>query len=66
VYWANKNPQIIEEKVVNIPEVTVWCGLSSRGLIGPYSFEETVMDQTYLQMLKVMIPHPHDLFDNES
>ena len=43
-----------------------WCGLSPRGLIGPYFFEETVKGQTYLQMLKIMIPRLNDLFDNEN
>ena len=41
-------------------------GLSSRGLIGPYFFEETVMGQTYLQMLKIMIPYLNDLLENEN
>ncbi|KAJ4429538.1 hypothetical protein ANN_21707 [Periplaneta americana] len=35
VYWANENPHIFQEKTVNLPGVTVWCGLSSRGIIGP-------------------------------
>ena len=43
VYWANENPNIIDEKTVDLPGVAVWCGLSSRGLIGPYFFEETLM-----------------------
>ena len=34
VYWANENPNIVEEKTVNLPGVAVECGLSSRGLIG--------------------------------
>ena len=66
MYWANKTPHIDEEKEkhVNVPEVTVRCGLSSRGLIGSYFFKETVMDQTYPQMLKIMIPHLNDLSEN--
>ena len=34
VYWANENPNVVEEKTANVPGVAVWCGLCSRGLIG--------------------------------
>ena len=57
VCWTN----IVEKKTVNLPGVAVLCGLSSRGLIGPYFFEETVTGQTYLQMLEIMIPRLNDL-----
>jgi len=30
-YWARKNPNIMEEHHVNLPGVTVWCGLSAHG-----------------------------------
>lgn len=36
VYWGEENPHITIEKAVNLPGVNVWCGLSSRGLIGPF------------------------------
>nr|CAI5828082.1 unnamed protein product [Callosobruchus analis] len=42
VYWCEENPHITIEKAVNLPGVNVWCGLSSRGLIGPFRFEGTV------------------------
>ncbi|KAJ4442797.1 hypothetical protein ANN_04390 [Periplaneta americana] len=42
VYWANENPHIFQEKTVNLPGVTVWCGLSSREITGPYFFEGIV------------------------
>nr|CAI5846584.1 unnamed protein product [Callosobruchus analis] len=41
VYWCEENPHITIEKAVNLPGVNVWCGLSSRGLIGPFRFEGT-------------------------
>ena len=66
VYWANENPNIIEEKTINLPGVAVWCGRSSRGLIGPYFFEEIARGQTYLQMLEIMISHLNDVFENEN
>ncbi|KAJ4430139.1 hypothetical protein ANN_22349 [Periplaneta americana] len=46
VYWTNENPHIFQEKGVNLPGVTVWCGLSSRGIIGTYFFEGTVTGYT--------------------
>ena len=64
--WANENTNIVQEKIVNLPGIAAWCGLSSRGLIGPYFFEETVTDQTYLQMVEIMIPRLNDLFENEN
>ena len=66
MYWANENPNIVEEKTVNLQGVVVLCGLSSRGLIGPHVFEETVTSQIYLQMLEIMIPYHNDLFENEN
>ena len=49
---THKWPQV----TVNLPGVAVWCGLSSRGLMRPYFFEETITCQNYLQMLEIMIP----------
>ena len=66
MYWTNENPNIVEENTFNLPGVAVWCGLSSRGLIGSYFFEETVTGQTYLQMLEIMIPRFNDFFENEN
>ena len=59
---AIENPNIVEEKTVNLPGVAVRCGLSSRGLIGPYFFEETVTCQTYLQMLEIIISRLNDVY----
>ena len=66
VYWANENQNIVEEKTVSFPGVAIWHGLSSKGLIEPYFFQETVTGQTCLQMLKIMIPRLNDLFENEN
>ena len=57
---------VCTEKAVNLPGVAVWCGLSSRGLIGSYFLEEIVTGQTYLQMLEIMISRLNDLFENEN
>ena len=50
VYWAKENPHIVEAKTINVPGTIVCHCLSSRGLIRPYFFEETVTGQTYLQI----------------
>ena len=31
--WTNESPNIIEEKVISVSGVTVWCGLSSKRTI---------------------------------
>jgi hypothetical protein len=38
MYWAPGNPHIHVDKEVNSPGLTVWCGLSYRGLIGLFFF----------------------------
>lgn len=55
VYWAPENPHVHVDKAVNLPGVTVWCGLSSRGLVGPFFFDGTVTGQVYLGMLRTSI-----------
>lgn len=40
-YWSPKrqNPRLKHQQPLHSPKVTVWCALSSRGIIGPYFFE---------------------------
>ena len=66
VYWAEDNPHITVEKAVNLPGVNVWCGLSARGLIGPFRFEGTVTGETYRTMLADSIfPAIRALYGND-
>ncbi|XP_076322842.1 uncharacterized protein LOC143231904 isoform X2 [Tachypleus tridentatus] len=51
-YWATENPHVTEEHHLNLSGVTVWCGLSARGLIGPFFFQDTVTGLNYLNMLQ--------------
>ena len=37
-YWAAENPHVTVAHQVNLPGVTVWCGLSACGLIGLFFF----------------------------
>ena len=39
-------------KEVNTPGVTVWGGLTSDGLLGPFFFDDTVTATSYLNMLE--------------
>ncbi len=40
--WALENPQAYQEQPLHSPRTTVWCGIWSGGLIGPFFFGETV------------------------
>lgn len=51
-YWAYSNPEIKIPVKNSRMGITVWCGLSSKGIIGPYFFEDTVTGESYLEMLE--------------
>jgi hypothetical protein len=42
-------------EAVNLPGLTVWCGMSSGGFIGPLFFEGTVTVPSYLNLLWISI-----------
>ena len=55
-YWADENPQNLIEKPLHSERVTVWCGIGTIGVVGPYFFEEegrcvTVNSDRYSDML---------------
>ncbi|CAF3931381.1 unnamed protein product [Rotaria sp. Silwood1] len=52
VYWSDTNPHFIIEQELNVPQVIVWGGIWSNGVIGPFFFEGNVTSEKYLQMLK--------------
>lgn len=39
----------------NVPEVTVWAGIWSGGVIGPYFYDGTVNAENYLEMLHEVV-----------
>ena len=52
VYYATENPHVLFDSKVISPGVCVWGGISAKGLIGPFFFEDTVTGQSYVQMLE--------------
>jgi transposase len=65
-YWSPVNPHVTVEHHVNLPGITVWCGLSSRGLIGPFFFDATVTGPIYLNLLQqFVIPSIRIDFEDE-
>lgn len=54
-YWSNENPQIIHEKPLHSPKVTVWMGVAAWGLIGPYFFDSTVNGERYRHLLNEFV-----------
>lgn len=56
-YWESENLRELHQKSLHSPKVTVWCALSSIGIIGPYFFQDggvtvTVNSNRYCGMLE--------------
>ena len=66
-FWCDENPRIIHEQSLHPQKVTVWCGITSARIIGPYFFEDdgvttTVTGNNYRQMLqRYLLPQLEDL-----
>lgn len=56
-FWGAENPRIVHESELHPSRVTVWCGVTSERIIGPYFFEDpdenavTVTGERYREML---------------
>jgi hypothetical protein len=46
-YWATANPQQLHERPLHSAKVTVWCAISSNGIIDPYFFEKAMQLQLH-------------------
>ena len=61
VYWGNEKPTFVTQRPLHSPKVTVWCALSSKGIIGPFLFENdagdtvTVTQETYRNVIKKFV-----------
>ncbi len=51
-YWTGEDPRIISEKMQNRPKVTVWCGMTSDSIVGPFILCDTMNAERYLTMLR--------------
>lgn len=38
VYWSETNPHFVIEQELHTPRVTVWGGMWSHGVVGPFCF----------------------------
>jgi len=56
-YWAPENPQELHQRPLHSEHLTVWCGITLFGVLGPYFFEDnkgaavTVTSEHYVAML---------------
>lgn len=55
--WARENPKVIVPRDLHPIRCTVWCGVTSERIIGPYFFEEkgavvTVTGERYRNMIR--------------
>jgi hypothetical protein len=39
-FWASEKPSFLHKTPLRSAKVTVWCGVTSFGILGPYFFEE--------------------------
>ena len=51
-YWAHDDPMIVAEKTQSKPKITVWCGMMSSRVIGPFVIHDTMNAERYLCMLR--------------
>ena len=57
-YWAAENPHMLHQEPLHSEKVTVWCGVSAFGVLGPYFFENgtgqsiTVTLDRYVELLR--------------
>lgn len=64
-YWAEENPRLPHQSPLHSQKVTVWCGLSSFGILGPYFFKDsghavTVNAEHYMAKLnEFLLPELH-------
>lgn len=50
-YWGSASPSATIERVQILQKVTVWYGMTSTKLIGPYLIRDTRNSERYLKML---------------
>lgn len=59
--WATEQPCVLKEEPLHSPKVTVWCGIWTKGVIGPYFFEDaagktvTVNGERFRHMIETFL-----------
>ena len=51
-YWVGEDPSATNKKMQNRPKITVWCGMTSNRIVGPFILHDTMNAKRYLTMLK--------------
>ena len=51
-YWAGGDLRITSEKMWNRPKVTVWCGMTSDRIVGPFILRYAVNAERYLTIMR--------------
>ena len=57
--WLKERPVDWIERPLNDAKVLVWCAISAKKIYGPFFFENTVNQHTYLDMLKTFLWTKH-------
>ena len=52
-FWLKSKPTEGVEHPLYDEKVLVWCAMSSKRIYGPYFFNPTVTEESYLRMLKI-------------
>jgi transposase len=67
-YWSAENPRILHELPLHPQKVTVWCGMTSERIIGPYFFQNqngetaTIIGASYRKCIEeCLIPQIQDV-----
>lgn len=50
-FWSGDNPELVFERPVASPKVTVWVGFNNRFLLEPYFFDSNVTSDSYCTMI---------------
>ena len=51
-YWAKSDPKVTMKKSQSRPRLTVWCGMTSEQVTGPFVMRDTMNGERYLNMLQ--------------
>lgn len=54
-FWAKENPHFYEEIQGNPPHVMIWAGMTEEHLLGPYFFDGSVDQHSYLRMINTWL-----------